>query len=354
MNNNYLILGLVLFFGVLYYCFSSYSVTENFQNQAITSGQDDMNSINTLAQLARQLMSGGANLPGNLTVGGDLNVNGTIGGAVIKKGTASPDWTKIQFGDGTGWRIRYQTSDTNPVMDINDQGVLTVKSNIAVTNGSITTGTGNLNVNTSRDGGKFNTRVGAIFGHGGLFGENGALEITSKNKKVYIGPEYNIYDYSTDLIVTGKLQTLDPVQRKHQIAGHYYIRAHGYSTPLYHGFNMLWDDHATKEAIRNKYSNWDEASFHRSPLNFNQAGSNDPNWCPRSLAVFPGYKAKLYTWTGATGAALNAGDKPSYPYGEYKWTACGQGSGNTTSGNSVLAIVVSFEEAAEPPNIIGW
>ena len=212
MNNNYLILGLVLFFGVLYYCFSSSSVTENFQNQAVTSGQDDMNSINTLAQLARQLMSGGTTLPGNLTVQGNttvqnsLGVTGTIttlndniiarstdnggknktrlggiwnhggvygengalelgsqstqvyigsssgsanqnlivtgnlsgGGLNIARGTASPDWTKIQFGDGTGWRVRYQTSDANPLMDITDRGDVVIKRNLTTNNGMIT------------------------------------------------------------------------------------------------------------------------------------------------------------------------------------------------------------------------
>ena len=206
MNNNYLILGLVLFFGVLYYCFSPSSVTENFQNQAITSGQDDMNSINTLAQLARNLMSGGHTIPGNLAIEGtlrvtgattltNLNVTGTTsfanntwiksidgrqklyfsqngttyfgtgdnyawrskrdadgtdlmilngdngaltvnggngalsaGGLNIAKGTGSPDWTKIQFGDRTGWRIRYQQNDANPIMDIYDTGVVHIKN----------------------------------------------------------------------------------------------------------------------------------------------------------------------------------------------------------------------------------
>jgi len=351
MNNNYLILGLVLFFGILYYCFSSsLSVTENFYNQAVTSGQDDMNSINTLAQLATKLMSGGNTVPGNLTiqgnttVGGNLNVSGTYfaNNAWIKSADGRQKLyfsgggdTYFGTGDNYKWRTKRDTDGTD-IMTLNGD------------NGKLYTWE-NMHARTNDP--KLTTRIGGIWSHAGIYGENNSLEIGSKDNKVYVGPENN--SIKTDLIVTGKLQILDPVQRKHQIAGHYYIRAHAYSTPLYYGFNMLWDDHNSKEAIRTKY-NWDEASFHRSPLNFNQGNSNDANWCARSLAVFPGYKAKLYTWVGVGGAQLNAAGKTSYSYGEYKWTACGQGSGNTTSANNVLAIFVEYAENNEPVDIIGW
>ena len=196
MNNNYLILGLVLFFGILYYCFSSsLTVTENFQ-----SSGSDADAINTLAQLARQLISStGATVPGNLTIGGHLNVNGTIAGAVMMRGTASPDVTKIQFGDGTGWRIRYQVTDTNPVMDIMDTGSLFTKGQITSNNGNIIA----RDIDTS---GKYKTRLGGIWSHGGVYGENGSLELGSKNNKVYIGAENN--SANTDLIVTGNLNIL--------------------------------------------------------------------------------------------------------------------------------------------------
>ena len=146
MNNNYLILGLVLFFGILYYCFSSsLTVTENFQ-----SSGSDADAINTLAQLARQLISStGATVPGSLTVQGNTTVGGTI------------------------------------------------------TTGTITTGTGNLNVNTSRENGKYNTRVGSIWNHGGVYGENGALELGSQSTQVYIGSSSG--SANQNLIVTGNL-----------------------------------------------------------------------------------------------------------------------------------------------------
>jgi len=200
MNNNYLILGLVLFFGILYYCFSSsLSVTENFQGQAVYNGQDDINAINTLAQLARQLMTstGAVTVPGSLAIQGNLNVNGeigdtTIGRAVIRRGTASPDWTKIQFGDGSGWRIRFQRNDANPVMDIYDNGALNTTGTIS-TNGYLFAGpTSSTN----------QVRVGELYGKSGVYAVNSELNLAASNSKVYIGSSSGI---TNDLMVTGNL-----------------------------------------------------------------------------------------------------------------------------------------------------
>jgi hypothetical protein len=41
-------------------------------------GIDDANAINTLAQLAKQLMAGGATVPGNLSVKGEIDATGII------------------------------------------------------------------------------------------------------------------------------------------------------------------------------------------------------------------------------------------------------------------------------------
>ena len=58
---------------------------ERFNNaEQSIGGVDDANSINTLAQLARKLIDGGATVPGNMTIKGDTAVTGgmTVTGAI--------------------------------------------------------------------------------------------------------------------------------------------------------------------------------------------------------------------------------------------------------------------------------
>ena len=174
MNNNYLILGLVLFFGVLYYCFSPSSVTENFQNQAVTSGQDDMNSINTLAQLARQLMSGGTTLPGNLTVQGNTTISGntTVGGILTITGKTIAQNTFEASGDLVGYS-------------------------------HVWGGTGSNRVRLGETWG-----APGIYGIGTSTGNNDKLNLMSSSGKVYVGAVdfgASKSTVSNDLIVTGNL-----------------------------------------------------------------------------------------------------------------------------------------------------
>jgi len=63
-------------------------------------GVDDANAINTLAQLAKQLMAGGATVPGNLSVKGEIDATGSLKSAGVTTGgitataiTASGDIT---------------------------------------------------------------------------------------------------------------------------------------------------------------------------------------------------------------------------------------------------------------------
>jgi hypothetical protein len=174
--------------------------------QNVTSGIDDTNAINTLAQIAKNLMAGGVTVPGNMTLNGSLNSTGNInvrtgeyntriggiwtapgiyaegnknleigagsgntfigaanGGAnqnlvvtgnqtvggnvsvggntnlaglamplIIKKGANSPDNLKFQWGDGTGWRLRFQKDDSNPTMDVYDNGSVHITRNLIV------------------------------------------------------------------------------------------------------------------------------------------------------------------------------------------------------------------------------
>jgi hypothetical protein len=55
---------------------------EGFEGSAqnVASGIDDTNAINTLAQIAKNLMAGGVTIPGNMTIQGGLNGGGAIRG----------------------------------------------------------------------------------------------------------------------------------------------------------------------------------------------------------------------------------------------------------------------------------
>ena len=115
------------------------------------NGIDDANSINTLAQIAKKLMDGTLTSPGNMTVNGSLNVGGNLnaGGLSMIKGTASPDSAKIQWGDGTGWRLRFQKDDKTPVMDVYDNGNVNIVGAITASNRNILAELNNLNAKTA-------------------------------------------------------------------------------------------------------------------------------------------------------------------------------------------------------------
>ena len=75
--NKYLIIIIATILLLSYNYF--YVFTENFADtEQSFGGVDDNNSINTLAQIARKLLDGGATVPGNLTIKGDLVSSGSL------------------------------------------------------------------------------------------------------------------------------------------------------------------------------------------------------------------------------------------------------------------------------------
>jgi hypothetical protein len=145
------------------------TTSESFSNaEQSIGGVDDQNSINTLAQLARKLMDGGATIPGN------LNFKGTTMPLNISSGTASPDAYKFQFGDGSGWRLRFQKDDKTPTMDVYDNGNVTVAGNIKA--GTITS-----------DGAIRIKNRWMIGGSGGGSGDDEWVRMTGLDNKGYYG-----------------------------------------------------------------------------------------------------------------------------------------------------------------------
>ena len=81
--NKYLLILIIL--ATVYYL--QYNIIENFADTEQTiGGIDDQNSINTLAQIAKKLMTGGNTVPGNLNINGDLSITGKITGDLSTTG----------------------------------------------------------------------------------------------------------------------------------------------------------------------------------------------------------------------------------------------------------------------------
>ena len=85
---------------------------ETFYNsEQSIGGVDDANAINTLAQLAKKLIDGGATVPGNMTIKGELEATGSLKSAGVTTAaiTATGDIVSnglIKFGGagGTGFQ----------------------------------------------------------------------------------------------------------------------------------------------------------------------------------------------------------------------------------------------------------
>jgi len=194
-------------------------------------GVDDTNAINTLAQIAKNLMAGGVTVPGNINVQGDLvfpnqttikgagrlhitgeellyllnkkgvmigkewggtgdlNVQGNVGVGgntylaglatplSIIKGAASPDNTKIQWGDGTGWRLRFQKDDAHPTLDVYDNGNINVAGSITASGRNILAELDDLRNNVVRKDRQYYIDIGVRANGDGCCGNGKGLII---------------------------------------------------------------------------------------------------------------------------------------------------------------------------------
>ena len=106
----YIIILVIL--ATIYFIQNNLKTTEGFEATATQSvyGVDDLNAINTLAQISRQLMDKGLTVPGNMTVVGRINSTsgyGTGGGWISANGLIqifTPDnshWTQLFCNKGS-------------------------------------------------------------------------------------------------------------------------------------------------------------------------------------------------------------------------------------------------------------
>ena len=132
----------------LYFIFSrlidNYSDIENFDPSLVP-----IPSIVTLGKISQKIVNNTGTLinPGNLTINNKLSVTGstnitnTSGNLIFDIGNIASDDkkinTKIQSGNGTGTRLRFQKDDTLPQMDIYDNGNVDVFGS-KIINGNLT------------------------------------------------------------------------------------------------------------------------------------------------------------------------------------------------------------------------
>jgi hypothetical protein len=80
---------LVLLILLYLICDKSNVSAESFENVTLGNA-DDQNAINKLAQIANELMKGGATVPGNMNISDNLNINKNLnieGNIDVKRGS---------------------------------------------------------------------------------------------------------------------------------------------------------------------------------------------------------------------------------------------------------------------------
>jgi len=322
---------------ILYTIYKNCSTTEAFGDvsQSVV-GIDDQNAINTLAQVAKSLQSGGLTVPGNLIIDGEFtqkNVN------MVKGPNAN--------------RFIFHTPDDNRkglwIAPAKDDGA----SDWLWGNGLNLKRDGNHYLGGNLDIGGITTRAVNVWhqskdAKNRVYYENAGTTYygSGNGKHIFrLGGEGNggevIIDQEGSITLPGYLIRNNPIYRKHDVAGYFQIRAYGLKVPIYYGFNMFWRDHNLKEALRNK-NGWPEFMINNVGIDMREAHDGDQNWTARYLTVFPGYKVRLYSWGGNN---LDARDEPVRGVGEYPFP---------DTSKRIHAIYVALSEETDPSKNIYW
>jgi len=344
----YIIILVIL--AAIYYIQNKLQITEGFEGAPVQSvgGVDDTNAINTLAQIAKNLMTGGFTIPGSI----NLTNNKT-------------KFTLVNDSDNC---FRVKDDRGAQVLAINDAGAIYSKGDGLVLNGNDLSLKGGLGLGGGLGvGGGLNVGGTVNFNNAGpnFIQINAAGAVDAKTVQIWnnkdgalvmVGRKDDNSDYSWPGIVlntkTSSLNVtsliLGGLQRKYMAGGYYFIRAYGGHLPLYNGWNFVWSDHNWTEGFRNNVK-WNGSSaqnyFHNSfGNNMVQAGDGDQNWTPRFLAVMPGYKAKIYYYMGG----WTMGQAQTFGPSEQDWS-----SGNSPGGGRrVHVIALALDGENLPPDSV--
>ena len=287
---------------------------------AATSGSDAdvASSINTLAQIAKDLQAGGINVPGNLNIKAAINTDGSITAKGAINASGGITCNAITSGP--------ITSDT-----------ITAKGLVTATNGSRFTGDRHWFQDAENKG---RLRVGAAWNIPGIYAEDGQhLVLGASSGNTHIGnPNENTQHLriNGDLSVKGHVYRDNPIYRKHDIAGYYSILEKGYKIPLYYGINMTMINWPAANTFRDNYKL--PVNCAGLDLRYDQNG----NFTNGNLVVFPSYKVKFYFWD-RNGRLYST--RGSYGFGEH---------GFGGHPNAAHAIWVAYNEEPEPPGDLRW
>jgi len=163
-------------------------IKENFaEAEQSIGGVDDTNSINTLAQLARKLLDGGATVPGNLTIKGELVSSGSLTSAGITTGgitsaTITSSGDIITKGNATIGGNQTITGNLSVKGAVVIDGDLTVTGHLIVKKGSDFSGGRHHFTDEEANTSGGSLRVGTVYGKPGIWHESGGDDF------VQIGP----------------------------------------------------------------------------------------------------------------------------------------------------------------------
>ena len=283
-----------------------------------TTGDDAdvASSINTLAQIAKDLQAGGLTVPGALNIKSVINTDGNITtkGAINASGG-------ITCNAITSGPI---TSDT-----------ITAKGLVTATNGSKFTGNRHFFQDEENTG---RLRVGAAWGIPGIYAQDGQdLVLGAESGTTCIGPPDKINQHLSingNLTVKGTVIRNNPIYRIHDVAGYIQTEIDGIKAPFYYGVNFGWRDHSVVLNVKRNH-NLNDYQLNNSGIDFRSK--------PTYLTVFPNYKARLYYHDRDKSFSAI---QPAFSTGEHA---------NITHNNRFAHIVwvTLFEEQEGPDRING-
>ena len=287
---------------------------------AATSGSDAdvASSINTLAQIAKDLQAGGLTVPGPLNIKAAINTTGDINteSAINAKGA------------------------------INTSGVINAKGGINSTGGVINTDSDinakGMKITKSLSLGDGTQDWGSVVSIRGGINDNGYLEFKNKEdvRQCYLmgKPDGAMFSanlrVSGDLIAQGSVIRNNPIYRNHDVAGYIQTEVDGIKAPLYYGVNFGWREQNIVPNVKRNH-NLNNYQLNNSGIHFLSK--------PTYLTVFPNYKARLYYHDGGRDKFFSA-IQPAFSTGEHA---------NITHNNRFVHIVwVTLLEEQEGPDRI--
>ena len=240
---------------------------------AATSGSDAdvANSINTLAQIAKDLQAGGITVPGNLNIKAAINTTGDINteSAINAKGAINASGA------------------------INAKGGINSTSGVVNIDGDINAG-GNINLKKRLFIGEKNMEWGSIISIKGGQKEGGYFDFLNENgdRQCYLMGKPDGAMFSNNLTVNGNIIKND-MYRKYDVAGYIQLAICSSYIPIYYGYNLIYLTDKDIQGFIRVNPSFPKKYIRNAGSLPGGVGGAEPFFV-KNLCVFPGYKVKLY------------------------------------------------------------